>query len=580
MQRVIHWTLTISVFFLLLSGYLHPITALTQDLGRHLLTGQIIFQTHAVPKTNLFSYTYPDFPFINHHWLSEVMFFLIHQAFGFVGLELIGAALVSIEFWLVFHFARKRSSFLVLIFLSILYLRILFERTDIRPELFSFLFLALFVTILYSYREKFTKLIFLLIPLALLWVNMHIYFFVGITVLCLFLLDELIVHHKNLRNTHTFILGGVTLASLVVTLLNPNGLSGALYPLHVFQNYGYTIEENQTIFLLERLGFTKPSFPYLKIAIFLLFLSLALAYKKTKPIDWLLGITFTYASVMAVRNLPLFVFATIIPASTSMSSVVWQLFAEKKRVNRFTPVFPALLLLFSIWQIIVTTNHMPLGIGVAAGAERGVDFYQSQNLRGPIFNNFDIGSYLIYRLYPKETVFIDGRPEAYPADFIQHTYIPMQENPPVFATVDTHYHFNTIFFSHTDQTPWAASFLKTIIRNPKWKVVYLDDTVIILVKNIPGNAAIIHSSGMDLSHLQITNLKKTDLNSLLRLASFFDKVALPDQELAMFQKILALTPQYCPALYNSAVLLQRKNDPTAASYIARYQASCHSVPVQ
>ena len=33
-------------------------------------------KTHAIPSINLFSYTFPSFPFINHHWLSEVIFYL------------------------------------------------------------------------------------------------------------------------------------------------------------------------------------------------------------------------------------------------------------------------------------------------------------------------------------------------------------------------------------------------------------------------------------------------------------------------------------------------------------------------
>ncbi|MDO8461153.1 MAG: hypothetical protein Q7S38_01780, partial [bacterium] len=70
MTRIINFLLIFLVFFLLLAGFLHPIQSITQDLGRHLLAGQIIFETQEIPKTNLFSYAYPDFSFINHHWLS------------------------------------------------------------------------------------------------------------------------------------------------------------------------------------------------------------------------------------------------------------------------------------------------------------------------------------------------------------------------------------------------------------------------------------------------------------------------------------------------------------------------------
>src|SRR5690606_37776725 len=140
--------------------------------------------------------------------------------------------------------------------------------------------------------ERFTKLIYLLPLLSLLWVNTHIYFPIGLLLIALFFVDSVIVKRKNLRNQQTLTLGGIGVASGVMTLLNPNGLEGALYPLSVFHNYGYTIEENQTPFLLESLGFSKPSFLPFKLAVVLLFLSLLLTLKKTRPIDWLLSVAF------------------------------------------------------------------------------------------------------------------------------------------------------------------------------------------------------------------------------------------------------------------------------------------------
>jgi hypothetical protein len=58
--------------------------SLDQDLGRHLKLGEIIWQTKSIPKTNLFSYVTPDNPFINHHWLFEVLAYLWN---GILGLE-------------------------------------------------------------------------------------------------------------------------------------------------------------------------------------------------------------------------------------------------------------------------------------------------------------------------------------------------------------------------------------------------------------------------------------------------------------------------------------------------------------
>src|SRR3989338_9141741 len=78
--------LFVLIFVLLGSFLVHNFDTIGQDIGRHLKVGEIIWQTKEVPKTNLFSFTEPDFPFINHHWLSEVIFFGIFSYFGFIGL--------------------------------------------------------------------------------------------------------------------------------------------------------------------------------------------------------------------------------------------------------------------------------------------------------------------------------------------------------------------------------------------------------------------------------------------------------------------------------------------------------------
>ena len=99
--------LFVLIFVLLGSFLIHNFDSIGQDIGRHLKVGEIIWQTKEVPKTNLFSFTEPDFPFINHHWLSEVMFFGIFSAVGFTGLILVKAVLALASFVLLFFIAKN-----------------------------------------------------------------------------------------------------------------------------------------------------------------------------------------------------------------------------------------------------------------------------------------------------------------------------------------------------------------------------------------------------------------------------------------------------------------------------------------
>src|SRR3972149_12086752 len=88
--------------------------AFDQDLGRHLKLGEIIWQTKSVPKINLFSYTNPDFPFINTHWLFEVLVYLGQQAIGLQTLLILKIIIFLISVWLILRIIPKGNQALLL----------------------------------------------------------------------------------------------------------------------------------------------------------------------------------------------------------------------------------------------------------------------------------------------------------------------------------------------------------------------------------------------------------------------------------------------------------------------------------
>ena len=53
------------------------------DLGRHLENGKIVWSQPGVLFSNFYSYTEPNLSFINHHWLSGVIFYLLYLIGGF-----------------------------------------------------------------------------------------------------------------------------------------------------------------------------------------------------------------------------------------------------------------------------------------------------------------------------------------------------------------------------------------------------------------------------------------------------------------------------------------------------------------
>src|SRR3989338_4533431 len=204
------------LFILLASFLIHNFDSIGQDIGRHLKVGEIIWQTKEVPKTNLFSFTEPNFSFINHHWLSEVIFYGVFSLGGFTGLILLKIFVVLSSFLLLFFlvnnllttsqvmptfevrlwitdFASPLSTgFWPIVISFLLSIFIFISRTEVRPEIFSFVILAFFLFTLFKakHEQKYKYIWFL--PIAqLLWVNLHIYFFIGPFLILAFLVDLL-----------------------------------------------------------------------------------------------------------------------------------------------------------------------------------------------------------------------------------------------------------------------------------------------------------------------------------------------------------------------------------------------------
>jgi hypothetical protein len=150
-----------------------------------------------------------------------------------------------------------------------------------------------------------------------------------------------------------------------------------------------------------------------------------------------------------------------------------------------------LIAIFSLANNFQTIFYKKKGFGLYPENNASAQFFREKEIQGPIFNNYDIGSYLIFHLFPKERVFVDNRPEAYPTSFFQEIYIPIQENEETWQKLSEKYNFNAIFFSHRDITPWAQKFLINRINDKNWAPVFADNFAIIFLKRNGLNKKII-----------------------------------------------------------------------------------------
>ena len=517
-EKLFSWQVIapLALLFYAFSFYFVSDSAFNQDLGRHLKLGEIISKTGSVPGTNLFSYTHPNFPFVNHHYLFELFVYWGNQFVGLEGLMVIKLILIMTAITIVLIMCRKY--YFLLLPIGFIFFHILRERVEFRPEIFSYLFCVLIYYLMDRYSKvqskKNTYLLFFIPLLMALWVNMHIYFFLGFVIMAVFLVGR-IWKVREVRAVR--VVGGVLVASMVTGLVNPSGVEGLLYPLNVLGNYGYTIAENQSVFLLESLNFFSPNFFILKLAALISIVSVFYAFyrKRLTMVNVLLIVLAITMSFMHIRSMPYMVLLAL-PATLYN-------FGEIKKTS-WMSFFNGVILCVLLVEAVLYLNgqyyrnidkNMQPGLLFVESGKPAMDFVLSNKLPQPIFNNFDIGSYIIYRGYPEYRVFVDGRPEAYPKEFFEQEYIPMQENYEQFKAKD----FKTVIFSHTDQTPWAMNFLTEIMKDQDWQLVYIDDFMVIFVRS--NELATVGVTPLNISEIKAADYHYDNHVSYMKMAHFF-----------------------------------------------------------
>jgi hypothetical protein len=243
---------------------------------------------------------------------------------------------------------------------------------------------------------------------------------------------------------------------------------------------------------------TNPNFTLIKAVLILIILSffLLLIFNRKRISFFYLAFSVFFGILgwMAIRNFTLLGFFALPALAYNFQGVFKQKEGETNlaKENGVAALY-IIVVVIGLWCNFeyVSFHWKKTGAGLSPGVARAAEFFQKENIKGPVFNNYDIGGYLIFYLPRNEKVFVDNRPEAYPDSFFSEVYKPMQENGDVFEKVDREYNFNAIVFYSHDITPWGVNFLKIIQENPDWAKVYGDNYSIIYLKKNETNQPII-----------------------------------------------------------------------------------------
>ncbi|NQT93724.1 MAG: hypothetical protein HQ559_13270 [Lentisphaerae bacterium] len=541
MKSTICRTLVIACpLVLMLAMACTPGISFSEDLGRHILLGRIISEECAVPRTNLLTYTHPDFPFVNHHWLSEVLMYQMHRVAGLNGLivwkMIMMTAALALAACTVFPRRRLYLYWLAAILAAVL----LGFRSHIRPELFTYVGVALYGWLFERMRKGARWPRWAMLPIACLWANAHIYFVFGLGMVGAFVLERIYLDRRN--RTAAFEIGWLV-ALLIVSCINPNGLNGVLYPFRIFSNYAVGITENASPFtywqtVLNPMLLALPVMGLLTVMAGVGALRAARRKPRPpgersgalcagfRPANVIIAVTALVATFVMARSAPLLALTALPLIGAALSAGIGVPASSRQRLfmedgspypskctthagigvpassPRRSPLPLLLVLVLNAWLLhgVVTgwyTRIFPSPIGPTSfgfdheSRYRALTDLKTDGLRGPVFTDYNIGSLVEYALYP-EPGYVDNRPEAFPSSFWRTEYEPALALSDRWAAIRDMRGFNAVIVSLHGV---KEQFTQEMMRRPGWVLVHLDALSAVWVRNAPRNREIIDKRG-------------------------------------------------------------------------------------
>ena len=403
------------------------------DLWGHILFGRQLLALGSLPSVNPYSYSAPNFPWLHHEWLSEVVMAAIFDRFGPVGLKMLkfvcsGGTILFVAL------AESESGAPTVVQASILFAAalILMPVMQFRPQLFDFVALSAVIALLARYQRRGTGRLWIVIPLIAIWSNLHGGFFIGLIAIGLYggatMLEDRWSGRGFGRGLGILAIAAAAAASTLCAFLIPPARDTWNTVIHSILNpmTRYTIAD--WIPLVPALiNAPAGSVDQKYFAFVLLFFAAAVVSVALTPKGGDLALV-AVASVMlamafmAVRNIPLAVIAIAPVFANHLGRLV------RKREGSATPASSArempragwavFEILIAVAAIVFARTYGVLSPGIDASDSpvRAVDFMKVHGLKGNVLADYAWGQYLIWHSAPESKVFIDSRYDlAYPA---------------------------------------------------------------------------------------------------------------------------------------------------------------------
>ena len=454
--------------------------ALDSDLGRHLTIGRYILESRTIPTRDLLSFTRTGEARPAYEWLTQVILEGANRLAGLDGVILVTALLIAAAFTLVYADARRRSR-MPLTALGIAILAALSSSLHWlpRPHVLTFLLLALWLAWLERVRRRETLSLWRFPVLMLIWVNAHGGFVFGMLAWLAYFggwIWEKLRQSADEQVGERLLLSGIL--SLVATFIAPSG----------WGNWQAVLSNNSRYIISRTVETMPPDFsqpgtwPFSLLII--LTASVVIVTRKSQSASHIFLLAgFATLGLFMARNIPLFGIASTPILAEGIGNIL-------KRARRWQSVEMNITVLErplrgAVWPIVVglafaffigiryqvrreALNHFNKRVFPVAAA----DWLTTHPQPGNMFNEFNWGGYLLYRLWPEEKVFLDSQTDFYGEELVREYEHILTAQDGWQELLDT-YSVGWVILPHS--APLIPS-----LQAADWQTLYSDQTAIIL----------------------------------------------------------------------------------------------------
>ena len=425
-KPTVRWILGLVTFACIFIYHTYPLGL--SDFWWHMNTGRWIWANGGMPTDDPFLYSSvtPLDPraelILRGYPLSQLLFFGTYSLAGAYALVILKSLLMTLFYGLLWNHFRRGGLHPVTALAIVGALPLLFFRFDeLRPQVFSFIFTLLLLQLVEDLLAKeksgrpAKQYLFLLPAIMLLWANLHRGFIIGIGILFVFLISEWIARKKNREPLsdlayRRFLI--LVIASTGIAFVNPVGITATWASFSEISGpFSKVIDEFLgTLRYFEFLGMKHMGYLVVATAI-IPALALIFKWRELSLAHIFLLASFIVAGIMSFRFSLLMVAVVLAITSVYFARDLDRWLGSTKGIP-----------IFILWCIAtgflantaLSRTSLPITPRAASPLEAGVipasavNYLVQYKPIGNVYNYFEYGGYLSWRLYPQK-IFIDQR---------------------------------------------------------------------------------------------------------------------------------------------------------------------------